>query len=74
MQNNVKIYRLIIGLTQKELAEYLNISRQSYSMKEIGNNSFKDEEKIKLKSLFKKVDNDITIDKIFFENRTSLLN
>lgn len=66
MSNNVKLYRIALGFTQRQMANYLNIARQTYVKKELGNSPFNDNEKIKLKDLFKKIDCDVTIDKIFF--------
>lgn len=66
MINNVKLYRIALGFTQRQVASYLNIARQTYVKKELGNSPFNDNEKIKLKELFKKIDDDVTIDKIFF--------
>lgn len=64
--NKVAGYRAFLGMTQKEVAEYLKISTQSYSNKENGKRTFKDNEKVKLKILFNQVDPNLTIDKIFF--------
>lgn len=66
MSNNVKLYRTALGITQGQIASYLDIARQTYVKKELGNSPFNDNEKIKLKELFKKIDDDVTIDKIFF--------
>lgn len=64
--NKVAGYRAFLGMTQKEVAEYLSISTQSYSNKENGKRTFNDNEKVKLKILFNQVDPNLTIDKIFF--------
>ena len=64
--NKVAGYRAFLGMTQKEVAEYLKISTQSYSTKENGKRTFNDNEKVKLKILFNQVDPNLTIDKIFF--------
>lgn len=65
-RNKIAGYRVFLGMTQKDVANYLNISPQSYSNKENGIRSFNDHEKLKLKTLFLQVDSDLTIDKIFF--------
>lgn len=65
-RNRIAGYRVFLGMTQRDVANYLNISPQSYSNKENGNRSFNDHEKLKLKTLFLQVDSDLTIDKIFF--------
>lgn len=59
-------YRVMLGLTQKQLSEILKISRQAYSEKERGNIPFKDNEKRILKDLLKKEIPTITIDELFF--------
>lgn len=59
-------YRVMMGLTQKEMARYLGISRQAYSEKERGNVPFNDNEKISLRNLFREVDADLSIDRLFF--------
>lgn len=64
--NKVAGYRVMLGLTQKEMADELNISRQAYSEKERGNIPFKDSEKIILKDKISKTNQGITIDEIFF--------
>lgn len=64
--NKVAGYRRMLGMTQKEIASYLDITSQSYSNKERGRTSFNDQEKMKLKKLFNKIDNKFTIGEIFF--------
>lgn len=59
-------YRNMLGLTQKQISEYLGISSQNYSNKENGRTSFSDKEKVKLKQLFNKIDDSLTIDDLFF--------
>ncbi len=48
---NVKLYRIALGYTQQEMADYLNIARQTYAMKETGKSPFNDQEKQDLKKL-----------------------
>lgn len=67
--NVVGGYRVMLSKTQQDLADYLNISRQTYFRKEKGYSPFTDEEKVKLKELFSEEFPDITIDEIFFNNR-----
>lgn len=62
-------YRSMLGMTQKEIAEYLGISSQNYSNKENSRTSFNDREKVKLKKLFSEIDETLTIDDIFFWHR-----
>lgn len=64
--NKIAGYRAMLEMNQKDVAEYLNISPQSYSNKERGTRSFSDEEKVMLKELFKKANPVLTIDDIFF--------
>ncbi|GAB2499602.1 transcriptional regulator [Alkalibacterium psychrotolerans] len=69
--DKVKGYRVWLGLTQKEMASKLGISRQAYSDKENGKYSFNDREKEIIRDLFKEVSNDITIDEIFFSKKVA---
>lgn len=62
----VRGYRTMLGLTQEQISKLIGISKQSYSLKERGRIKFSDNEKVKLKKIFKEVKNDITIDEIFF--------
>lgn len=66
--NKVSGYRNMLGLTQREVAAYLGITSQSYSNKERGYRGFSDDEKVKLKKLFQRIDSSLTIDSIFFSN------
>lgn len=65
---NVKILRVSIKKTQRELAELLNISIQSYWKKENNVVPFTDLEKKKLKIYFNDYFEGITIDEIFFSD------
>jgi len=64
--NKVAGYRAMLEMSQKEVADYLGITSQSYSNKERGIRSFNDKEKVMLKELFQKANSDLTIDSIFF--------
>ncbi len=68
-KNRVAGYRTMLGKTQLEMSEILNISRQAYSMKENGKISFKDNEKQKIKELLLSIFPTITIDEIFFAEK-----
>lgn len=59
-------YRVMMNMTQKDVADYLSISRQAYSEKERGNVPFNDCEKQLLKKLFVAVDSNVSIDSLFF--------
>ena len=60
-------YRVMLELTQADLAKRLKISRQAYHLKEKGNIPFKDNEKVLIRDLVKSVIPNITIDEIFFK-------
>ena len=64
--NKVKGYRNMLNLSQEKLGDYLGISKQTYSLKEIGKVSFNDKEKSQLLDLFKQIDPNLTIDYLFF--------
>lgn len=57
----------MLGLKQSDVAKILNLSRQSYCMKEKNRIPFKDSEKKILKDLFMQIDSNITIDSLFFK-------
>lgn len=67
--NFIRGYRIMMNLTQEEMAKKLNVSRQAYSEKERGNIPFNDVEKVKIKNIFREIDEEITIDKIFFNQK-----
>ncbi|WP_112181646.1 helix-turn-helix transcriptional regulator [Paraliobacillus zengyii] len=66
MNNIVAGYRKMAGLTQKEMAQELNVSEGTYRNKEKGNSFFKQNEIDKFYNLVKKTNSKITIDDIFF--------
>ncbi|XJS10475.1 helix-turn-helix transcriptional regulator [Aerococcaceae bacterium WGS1372] len=59
-------YRNYLGLTQQELANILDISKQSYWNKENGRTPFTDNEKVIIKNLLLRDFPNISIDEIFF--------
>lgn len=59
-------YRVMIGLTQSQMASKMGISRQSYYAKETGKTPFKDSEKKLFRDLIRNLIPNITIDEIFF--------
>lgn len=63
---SIKRYRLFFGLTQKELANLLDMKLSTYRAKEQGKSSFSDTEKKKVRDLFSRDKPGITIDEIFF--------
>ncbi|MDT2759848.1 MULTISPECIES: helix-turn-helix transcriptional regulator [Enterococcus] len=71
MYEKVSGYRKLIGLTQKEMANDLNISVQSYRNKERGRSSFSDNEKMIFKNIVNKKMPNVTIDEIFFTSWVS---
>lgn len=67
MGNKVRGYRSMKGLNQKELADKLGITPQALSAKERGIRSFNDQEKVLLLEVFKEIEPNLTIDKLFFD-------
>ena len=64
--NKLRGYRVMLGLTQQQMAEKLKISLQSYNNKELGKTSFKDKERLAIKSMVAEIKPDITIDELFY--------
>ncbi|HEM4672011.1 TPA: transcriptional regulator [Streptococcus suis] len=64
--SKLKGYRIMLGLTQKNMADKLDISLQSYNNKETGKTPFKDKEKKAIKTIVAEVEPGITIDELFF--------
>lgn len=69
MMNVIVGYRKMIGLTQREMAEQLNISELTYRNKEKGRTPFKDFEMLKFYNLLKPIKPDASIENIFFTNK-----
>ena len=61
--------RVMLGKTQKEMAEIFNISKQAYSAKERGNSRFSNEEMVTIKEMLLPMFPGITIDEIFFNTK-----
>ena len=59
-------YRVILGLTQQQMADKLKISLQSYNNKELGKTPFNDKERLAIKSMVAEIKSDITIDELFY--------
>ena len=55
-------YRVMLGLTQQQMADKLGISLQSYNNKELKKTPFNDKEK----SMVAEIKPDITIDELFY--------
>lgn len=66
----LKGYRVMLGLTQKKMADRLDISLQSYNNKELGKTPFNDKERLLIKSMVTKIKPDITIDELFYSWKT----
>ena len=64
--SKLKGYRVMLGKTQRQMAETLDISLQSYNNKETGKTAFSDKERLKIKSMVAKIKPDITIDELFY--------
>lgn len=65
--NKVKGYRNMIGYSQEEMAKALEMSRDTYRLKEAGERPFTQTEMIAFLNEIKKVDNKITLDHIFLD-------
>lgn len=65
-RTKVKGYRVMLGITQEELAKNFGISKQAYSAKERGLTRFTNKEMIAIKELLLPLFPGITIDEIFF--------
>lgn len=59
-------YRVMLGLTQQQMADKLKISLQSYNNKELGKTPFNDKERLAIKSMVAEIKSDITIDELFY--------
>lgn len=66
--NKLKGLRAMLGITQKEMAELLELSsQQRYSQKENGQSDFKRSEMKTIKEFFSsKFKRDMSVDEIFF--------
>jgi DNA-binding XRE family transcriptional regulator len=68
-RTKVRGYRVMLGKTQKEMAEIFNISKQAYSAKERGESRFSNEEMVTIKEMLLPMFPGITIDEIFFSKK-----
>lgn len=59
-------YRVMLGLTQQQMADKLEISLQSYNNKETKKTPFNDKERLAIKSMVAEIKPDITIDELFY--------
>lgn len=66
MLNRIRGYRVMIGLTQEEMAGKLGVTKQAYSLKELGKSPFKDHERLIIRELVREIKPDITIDELFY--------
>ena len=64
--NYLKGYRIVLGLSQSDMAKKLGISRQAYSEKERGNVPFKDSEKLSILKMYRQIEKSIDLYDIFF--------
>ncbi|HFI0327342.1 TPA: helix-turn-helix transcriptional regulator [Streptococcus suis] len=64
--SKLKGYRVMLGLTQKNMASKLDISLQSYNNKETGKTPFNDHERLIIRDLVREIKPDITIDELFY--------
>lgn len=65
-KHKLKYYRNIYNLKQKDLADLLCCTVQTYSKKENGIYNFADSEKIKIQEFFKSLGSNLSIDELFF--------
>ena len=65
--NEIRAARVRLGLRQKDAAKVLNISNNTYSQKEIGNEKFKIDEIFKLAKLYRLTRDQI--DDFFFDGK-----
>lgn len=68
MPNKLLGMRKAVGVTQAEIAKYLNIAQITFSRKESGKSEFKRTEMENITTFFKKYYPDITLEEIFFDN------
>ncbi|MBF0848561.1 helix-turn-helix domain-containing protein [Streptococcus danieliae] len=59
-------YRAMLKKTQKDFAELIKVTNQTYSKKENGQIPFKPKEMETLKNYIKETYSDVTIDSLFF--------
>ena len=69
MSRNLKLkgYRVMLDLTQEQMANKLNITGRSYIDKESGKKHFKYKEMLAIKEMVKEIKPDVTIDELFFD-------
>lgn len=67
MNKKLIAYRKMLNITQKQLADEINISSTSFCHKENGKKNFTQSEMIKITSYFKESIPTITMDEIFFK-------
>ena len=65
-RTKVRGYRVMLGETQKDMAELFEISKQAYSAKERGETRFSEKEMLSIKEMLLPIFPGITIDEIFF--------
>lgn len=65
-KTRVKGYRVMLGLTQREMADILGLSTQSYYLKENGRVKFTYDEMRVFRDRVQTIMPDVTIDDIFF--------
>ena len=62
--NKLKGYRVMIGKTQEELANYIGVSRETYINKESGRTKLSASEAVRLVEYFKSYGLGITVDEL----------
>ena len=66
MPNKLLGMRKAVGVTQNDIAKYLDIAQITFSRKETGKSEFKRTEMEKITTFFKQYYPDITLEEIFF--------
>ena len=62
--NKIRGYRVMIGITQNEMAEKLSMSLRSYQLKESGEQSFKSDELLKIQEVLNEKNVKVSIDEL----------
>ena len=71
LEMQIKYYRSLLGMTQRELASNLNVGMTSYIDKEKGRHNFTLREVIILLTLFKTVDTNVSFEALFMPSQVA---
>lgn len=68
LSDKIRKYREQLGLTQQEMADELDLSRQNYHQKENELRKWADTDKVNIRELLRnKLDPALTIDELFYD-------